>query len=375
MSINEDGYMGNEGQDYCEEYILKVLITGGCGFIGSNLAVAFRRVGWDVACIDNLSRRGSERLLVRVKASGAQFVHGDVRCSEDLVRLGDGFDLMVECSAEPSVLVGARGDEARFMVNNNLVSAMNCMEWARENRTGVIFLSTSRVYPYTQLNNQSYREDKTRFTPAEQGIGFSELGIGKAFPLEGRRSLYGATKLAGELLLQEYSANYGIPAIINRCGVVAGPWQLGKVDQGVFTFWLASHFFGRTLKYIGFGGKGKQVRDLLHVNDLCRLVLTQAERIGEFRGEVFHAGGGALANCSLQEATTLCREITGREVPIGIDLEDRLADVIWYVTNNEDTEKIFGWKPQCDAHRILQDIHEWLVSHEMEFRDIFDAVW
>ena len=351
----------------------KVVITGGCGFIGSNLAIAFRHAGWRVVCLDNLSRRGSELLLRRVQEAGVEFVHGDVRCAEDLSRLGAGFDLMVECSAEPSVLVGTQGGDAKYMVANNLGGAIHCFEWARETGAAMIFLSTSRVYPYTAINDQCYLEQETRFTPAKASPGFSAAGIGTAFTLEGRRSLYGATKLAGELLLQEYAANYGMPAIIDRCGVVAGPWQLGKVDQGVFTYWLANHYFGRPLKYIGFGGKGKQVRDLLHVEDLCRLILVQAQRIGEFRGQVFHAGGGTTANCSLLETTALCREITGREVPVGVDGADRPADVIWYVTDNADTEKTFGWKPQRDAREILADIHGWLRTHEADFRRIFGA--
>ena len=349
---------------------MDILITGGCGFIGSNLAVAFRARGDRVTVFDNLSRRGSELLCERVKAAGAEFVHGDIRNPADLDKVA-GAGLMIECSAEPSVLVGTEGKDARFMVENNLVGALNCFEWAREKRAAVIFLSTSRVYPYGAINGKKYAETETRFVPAEESTGFGPHGIAPDFPLDGARSLYGATKLAGEIMLQEYSRQYDLPTLINRCGVVAGPWQLGKVDQGVFTFWLANHHFGKPLRYIGFGGRGKQVRDLLHIGDFVRLVQTQANRIGEFRGEVFHAGGGTVANLSLRETTALCREITGREVPVAETEEERPADVVWYVTDNRRTTDVFGWAPARDARTILQDTHDWLRGHEDAFRSVF----
>ena len=106
--------------------------------------------------------------------------------------------------------------------------------------------------------------------------------------MEGARTLYGATKLAAELLIEEYRAGLGVPAVIDRCGVIAGPWQMGKVDQGVFTHWMLAHHFGNPLTYIGFGGEGKQVRDLLHVEDLVDLVerqLLDPEALGRAHGQ------------------------------------------------------------------------------------------
>jgi CDP-paratose 2-epimerase len=209
---------------------------------------------------------------------------------EDLQRISGRFDLIIECSAEPSVLVGTQGADASFMVNNNLIGSLNCFELARQRRMAILFLSTSRVYPYDGLNRLSFSEGETRFEYANNASGVSANGVSVDFPINGARSLYGATKLASEIMLQEYSQSYDLPAVINRCGVVAGPWQLGKVDQGVFTFWLAQHYFGKDLKYIGFGGKGKQVRDLLHIQDLVNLIEKQIARIEEFRGQVFNVG-------------------------------------------------------------------------------------
>ena len=341
----------------------RILITGGCGFIGSNLAVAFRRQGDRVVAFDNLSRRGSEILLRRVQEAGAEFVRGDIRNPADLAQVAGPVDLLIECSAEPSVLVGVNGDDAEFMVQNNLVGSLHCFEFARKRRAPVIFLSTSRVYPYDALNRQEYREEATRFSPVGSGPGFGPDGVGIDFPLLGARSLYGATKLASEIMLQEYSHQYGLPAVIDRCGVVAGPWQLGKQDQGVFTHWLVSHRLNRPLAYIGFGGQGKQVRDLLHIDDLVELVLLQSRRIAEFRGDVFPAGGSTVSNLSLREATDLCQTITGRRLPLSAQLTNRPADVIWFVTDNGPTTARLGWRPARSAETILRDVQAWLDAH------------
>ncbi len=340
-----------------------ILITGGCGFIGSNLALAFRHQGDRVIALDNLSRRGSEILRNRVQEAGAEFVRGDIRNPADFEAVKGPVDLMIECSAEPSVLVGVNGDDAEFMVQNNLVGSLHCFEFARKRKAPVIFLSTSRVYPYDALNRQEYREEETRFTPARSSAGFGPDGVGVDFPLSGARSLYGATKLASEIMLQEYSHQYGLPAIINRCGVVAGPWQLGKQDQGVFTYWLVSHLLKRPLAYIGFGGQGKQVRDLLHIDDLVDLVLRQSEQIAGFHGEIFPAGGSTFSSLSLCEATDLCQRLTGNRIPVGSQPENRPADVIWFVTDNRPTTERFGWRPTRDAETILRDIRDWLGIH------------
>lgn len=330
------------------------------------------------------------------------FRYGDIRNPEDLERLGGDFALMIECSAEPSVLVGTQGADARFMVNNNLVGSLNCFELARQRRMAVIFISTSRVYPYDTINACSFRETTTRFELAKEQPGISAHGISTAFPLQGIRSLYGATKLSSEFILQEYSAQYDMPAIIDRCGVIAGPWQLGKVDQGVFTFWLASHYFKKHLKYIGFDGHGKQVRDLLHIDDLTDLIEIQvgllcstggipSSRIGEdtghytsssrnvaaavpggvpLRGQVFNAGGSTLSNLSLLETTELCRNITGNHIAIGSDPTNRPADVIWYITDNGNTESVFGWRPKRAPEQIIGDTFDWLHQHEAEFKQV-----
>ena len=356
---------------YLQANMKHVLITGGCGFIGSNLAASLVKEGTKVTCFDNLSRRGSELLLNHVLSYGCNFIHGDARNLSDFSKLKDDYDILIECSAEPSVLVGSQGSDASYLIENNLGSSIQCFEFARKRKIPILFLSTSRVYPYTAINSLKFKEQPTRFEYTGNHSAVTPKGISVSFPLDGRRSLYGATKLASELILQEYSTNYKLPSIINRCGVIAGPWQLGKIDQGIFGYWLCSHYFKKNLKYIGFGGQGKQVRDLLSIGDLCNLISLQIRNINRYYGDIFNIGGSTVANLSLQETTQLCQEITGNRVKIKSESKSRPADIIWYITDNGNTEKEFNWKPLDGPRTILSNIFEWIHSNEKCFRSLF----
>ena len=344
----------------------RLLITGGAGFVGSNLAVSLagRHPDWQIVVLDNLYRRGSELNLPRLEEAGVEFVRGDVREPEDLARV-PRIDALIECSAEPSVMSGVDGDTG-YLVHTNLTGAYNCLELARRDSAFVVFLSTSRVYPVAPQVELKLEEGETRFElAAGQDLpGISPAGISEDFPLEGARTLYGATKLAAELLIEEYRAGLGVPAVIDRCGVIAGPWQMGKVDQGVFTHWMLAHHFGNPLSYIGFGGAGKQVRDLLHVEDLVDLVERQLLAPGEWDGRTVNVGGGRECSLSLRETTAICQRLTGHEVPIEPVAQTRAGDVPIYLS---DCAKIFGldeWRPQRSAEQVLADIHEWVAADE-----------
>jgi CDP-paratose 2-epimerase len=350
----------------------RILITGGAGFVGSNLAVRFkeRLPSAEVFALDNLKRRGSELNVPRLREHGVRFVHGDVRNPEDLEAAPDA-ELIVECSAEPSVLAGTDGLPA-YLLNTNLVGTINCLEYARRRGSAFIFLSTSRVYPYTALNEIELKEESTRLRWCEQRTlkGWSTDGVGTDFTLEGPKTLYGATKLCSELLIAEYVAAFGLRAVINRCGVVAGPWQFGKVDQGVFTYWMLAHYFRRPLTYIGFGGQGKQVRDLLHVADLFDLVCSQACDPDRLQGQVYSVGGGLPVSLSLLECTNLCAEITGHSIPIGNDPRNRPGDIPIFLSECGRTRKEFAWSCRRSAAEILADIFQWIRASESALRGL-----
>ena len=353
---------------------MNILITGGAGFVGSQLALRFKEANpaARVVAFDNLRRRGAELNLPLFRKRGIDFAHGDIRLFSDLEDVGAGFDLIVDAAAEPSVLAGLTGSPL-YVTGANLTGSLNCLEMARRDRATMVFLSTSRVYSIAPLRELALVETESRFEIAEQQSvpGVSAAGIREEFPTHLPRSLYGATKLASELLLQEYAATYGVRAVINRCGVIAGPGQFGKVDQGVFTLWVANHFFRQPLRYIGFGGGGKQVRDLLHPADLFELIVRQLDSIEAVSGEVYNVGGGHALSVSLRELTGICREVVGAEVPVASDEGTSSVDIPYYVTDAGRAATRFGWTPTRGVRQIVTEIHDWLRTEEASLRALF----
>ena len=199
--------------------------------------------------------------------------------------------------------------------------------------------------------------------------GVSAAGISEDFSTNLARSFYGATKLAAECLVQEFTDTYGLDSIIYRCGVIAGPGQFGKVDQGVFTLWVARHYFRQSLQYTGFGGTGKQVRDLLHPADLFELISLKSANCKP-RG-VYNVGGGLEVSSSLAELTTLCAEIVGNKVPIGSSAESSTVDIPLFISDSRRISSDTGWRPRRSVEVIVSDIFNWIRTNEAELRPIF----
>lgn len=348
-----------------------LLVTGGAGFVGSNVALHWktRHPKSEVIAFDNLKRRGSELNLARLKDAGIRFEHGDVRSSADLLGL-PRIDALVECSAEPSVMAGY-GAAARYVVDTNLIGTVNCLDLCARDKADVVFLSTSRVYPIEALNNAMELRDGA-FAPAPQAAvpGLSPAGLTEDFPLTGARSLYGATKLASELLIAEYAQSHGLRTVIDRCGVIAGPWQMGKTDQGFVLLWLGRHHWGLPLSYTGFGGIGAQVRDVLHIADVCDLATLQLENMDSVNGATFNAGGGRSNSAAMRKFTQLAQSITGRTIDIGSDMTDRPGDIKWYVTDHARLTAATGWSPRRDLETVFADSYAWLKQHEGQLRVI-----
>jgi CDP-paratose 2-epimerase len=344
-----------------------VLVAGGAGFVGSHLAMGVRARYPDARIVvaDSLKRRGSEWNVPRLAAERIEFVHADVRSRDDLLFPKTRFDLIVDCSAEPAVL-SAYEHGPSYVIDTNLTGTVNVLELARRDGADVVFLSTSRVYPLAALDAIAFEESETRFTIAARQTlpGVGPAGIGEDFPLAGARSLYGTTKLACELILAEYADMYGLRTVVNRCGVITGPWQMGKVDQGVFALWVGRHYFKRPLRYIGYGGSGKQVRDFVAVDELCGLVLQQIAGIERFSQRVYNVGGGLASSLSLLETTRLCEEITGNRVEIERVAENRPSDVRLYVTDNARVTGETGWSPRKSPRETLAEIFAWIRANE-----------
>jgi len=356
---------------------MTILITGGAGFVGSNLALALRAAmpGATIIAMDNLYRSGSELNVARLETAEISFHKGDVRHPASFP--DEPFDLMIECSAEPSVLAGRDGSP-EYLFQTNLVGAFNCLEACRKHDAGMIFLSTSRVYPVARLEQHPWREEATRFVWEDEGTpGISSRGVSEVLPLDGARSLYGYTKLSAEQLIEEYRDTFGLKVVVNRCGVIAGPWQFGKVDQGVVALWAMAHHYQRALKYIGYGGTGKQVRDCLHVHDLADLILEQIRDFDHWNGWLGNVAGGPECSASLQELTGLCQEVIGNTVSIESVVETRPSDLRLFIGDcrilNQKLSALNSglhcpssatWRPKRSIRDIIIDTHAWVRENE-----------
>ncbi|MCD8554274.1 NAD-dependent epimerase/dehydratase family protein [Seleniivibrio sp.] len=337
---------------------MNILITGGCGFVGSSLALNIKQKypKYEVTALDNLHRNGSELNIPILHEAGINFIQGDVRRPEDLEPLS--YDLMIEASAEPSVMAGLNGDD-RYLMETNFGGLFNCVRSVLDNNAKLIFLSTSRIFPMSAINGLEYIEEASRYT-MKYGHGIAEN-----FPKEGTRSLYGMSKYAGELLIAEYIEMLGLKAIINRCGLLAGKGQFGKTDQGVVTHWAASYIYDKQLSIFG---NGKQVRDILNVRDLFRLIDMQIHSFDRFRSELFNIGGGINNSLSIFELDALCKKLIGaKEVPF---MPERVLDIKYYVTDNTKIQS-YGWSPEISAEETLKEIADWITENKEELKWIF----
>ena len=146
--------------------------------------------------------------------------------------------------------------------------------------------------------------------------------------------------------------------------MVAGPWQMGKIDQGVVTYWLASHIFKKKLRYIGYSGNGKQVRDILHINDLCTLIDLQINNWSRVDSQVFNIGGGKGNSLSLVELTKLVNQITDIHLPISKEKNKRNGDIRIFITDSKKVKNILGWEPTHNTKTIVNDTFRWIIDNK-----------
>ena len=355
---------------------MNVLVTGGCGFIGSHVALHLREAGHKVCVMDNLVRRGSERNIAVLSRHGVSFFHGDVRNPEDLGNLPAGIELICDTSAQPSVVTGYANP--LFDISNNGLGAINVLEYARPRHIPLIFWSSNRVYSADRLNALPCRETPTRFeydqdawnqlTVEQRPAGFHPVhGISEEFSIDGgQRSIYGLSKLIADAACQEYAHAYDLPVVVNRFGVLSGAGQFGHTDQGWVVWWAIAHWFQLPLTYLGW--EGKQVRDVLFVEDMLDVLDLQIKNIARFRGEVFNLGGGAANAVSLREATAAMQEISSRTSPITVSDKARLGDIVLYWTDNRKATQRLDWKPKTDLRTGFVRIFDWISENEVELR-------
>jgi CDP-paratose 2-epimerase len=338
---------------------MKVLITGICGFVGSAVALELQRriKGIEIIGADNLSRPGSEVNRALLKKNGIRFIHADIRNPSDLEDLPKA-DWVIEAAANPSVLAGVTATaSSRQLFEHNLFGTVNALEYCKRHQAGLILLSTSRVYSLAALSELPMDVRSDAFVPQFEAIehaGISAGGVSEDFSTQPPLSLYGSAKLASEVVALDYGAAFDFPVHINRCGVLAGAGQFGKPDQGIFSFWVHSWRAKRPLKYIGFGGKGYQLRDCLHPRDLCALLAMQMQH-PEKSGRVLNVSGGAASGMSLANLSRWCEGRFGPH-PVGTEPANRKFDVPWLVLDSSRAAREWNWSPKTTIENILEEI-------------------
>ena len=349
--------------------MMRLLITGVCGFAGSSIAESLlaRRPGLSIAGIDNLMRPGSEGNRGRLRKLGVAVTHGDIRAASDFASL-PASDWVIDAAANPSVLAGVRsGSSSRQLFEHNLAGLVNVLEYCKANQAGLLLLSSSRVYSIPALAALPLKDCGNSFQLDESAPlprGVTAKGIGVAFSTSPPVSLYGSTKLASEALALEWGAAFDFPVWINRCGVLAGAGQFGTPDQGIFSYWINAHLQKRPLRYIGFDGRGKQVRDALHPRDLADLLHAQMETGRSGGQRIYTAGGGRDNSMSLAQLTSWCDSRFGPLLPEA-DARPRPYDVAWIAMDNTAAERDFGWRVATP----IQDVLEEIASHARRHPD------
>lgn len=346
---------------------MKVLIPGGCGFVGSNLAIHLSKKH-RITVLDNLVRRGSELNIPKLKDYGVEFIHGDIRNKEDLPN--NGFDIVLHTAAQPAACTGYSNPE--FDITNNYIGLLNILEKVRKDGSKMIFWSTNKVYSGAGINKLKIKEGKTRYYSNYQRFGNEEKYrmINEEFSVDGGdHSIYGVSKLCADLTCQEWAKSFDMPIIINRFSCLAGPGQFGKTEQGWVSWFVIAALFDLPVTLYGF--KGKQVRDVLFIPDILNLIDIQMSNIDSYKGEVFNIGGGKFCNTSLLECIELIETITQKRINWFYDKQHRKSDQCVYISDISKAKEQLKWEPTINMEYGIIEIIDWVNKNEKELRQLY----
>tara|TARA_Y100000114_G_scaffold51894_2_gene47396 strand:+ start:2269 stop:3327 length:1059 start_codon:yes stop_codon:yes gene_type:complete len=347
-----------------------VLIVGGCGFVGYNLALHLNSTGYHVVVADNLVRRGSEVSLRNLRTKGIEFIHCDIRCKEDIANLPKA-DVVLNCAAQPSAINYLNPE---FDVTNNTNGLLNLLEWCRANDSGIIQWSTNKVYSGDLVNSIPVEEknDRLFWSETHQGPeGWSLKGFNENLSIDGNtHSIYGASKVASDILVQEWANAFNMPAIVNRFSCLAGPNQWGKAEQGWVTWFAIANELELPIDIYGF--TGKQVRDCLFTDDINDLISKQIESISNYKGEVFNVGGGVDVSVSLLEAISLLVMKNKRFRMVNhVKDGERRADQRIYISDISKVSNEFNWKPKVTIEEGYDKIMKWVKENKEQLKEMY----
>lgn len=330
-----------------------ILISGGAGFVGTNVALSHLRSGQPVHILDNLSRPGVSANISELQRQYPQ----DLRFTEAAVQNRSEVERAVETAVAiyhlaAQVAVTTSLEDPMGDLETNLLGTMRMLEAVRRSgqRCPLLFTSTNKVYG--KLGTIGLKRAGTRWVPENETL--ASQGVPEVQPLE-FMSPYGCSKGSADQYVLDYARSFQIPATVFRMSCIYGTYQLGSEDQG----WVA-HFLRQAMKRepVTIFGDGRQVRDLLFVDDLVRAMRLAMDNIETISGEAFNIGGGVANSTSLVDLIADIRTLLGHEVEVEWQ-DERLADQKWFVANTAKAEKALGWRPTTSIQMGLRALRDW----------------
>jgi len=349
-------------------YTSNVLVTGGAGFIGSHVAEHFAKRGVKVTVIDNLSR---SQLLGKTnknfmynwlhleKFGNIVLENQDITSSPHLGKLCYDADTIVHTAAQTAVTKSLTHPEIDFQIN--VQGTFNILEAARKANTDptVIFCSTNKVYG-SNVNKIKVLEKETRYVFEDQ----LKNGISETFPIDlCEHTPYGCSKLAGDLYTQDYAKTYGLKTAIFRMSCIYGPRQFGVEDQGWVAWFTIATITGKPITVYG---DGKQVRDVLYINDLVEALDAFLKRKKQLFGEVFNLGGGPKNTLSIRDLLEMLQHLTSKRSQLSFE-DWRAGDQKVYVSNISKAKEKLGWNPKVNPLEGVKNLVDWVFKNKYLF--------
>jgi len=340
----------------------QVIITGGAGFIGCNTAARFAKEGYEVTVLDNLSRKGAEQNLKWLKGQAdIKFAEVDVRDFDKLQKTfaeHKNLETVIHLAAQVAVTLSIENPRQDFEINAG--GTFNVLEAVRslDQRPLVIYASTNKVYG--SMEAVAVEEGEKRYSYKD----FPE-GIPETMNLD-FHSPYGCSKGAADQYVRDYSRIFDIPAVVMRQSCIYGPHQFGIEDQGWVAWFIIAAVLG---KLTSIYGNGKQVRDVLFVDDLIDAYLLAIKHTSDMKSKVYNIGGGAKYSLSIWEGfSPILEKLVGRKIPV-TKKGWRQGDQSIYISDIRQAKKDLGWKPKITPEEGVRKLYDWVVEN----KDVIEA--
>jgi CDP-paratose 2-epimerase len=336
---------------------MKLLITGGCGFLGSNLAFDALARGDELFIFDSLHRNGSRENLVWLQDQGKFiFEHGDIRNANDVTRAVQSFkpDAIFHLAGQVAMTTSIANPRMDFEVNT--MGSHNLLEAVRQYAPEAILVYSSTNKVYGDLEQYTYRENETRYICNEYPEGFDEkTQLNFSSP-------YGCSKGAADQYMLDYARIFGLKTVVFRHSSMYGGRQFASYDQG-WIGWFCQKAFetsnGSLRDYFTISGTGKQVRDVLHAEDMKRLYISAIENIDKVKGHVFNIGGGIENSLSLLELFAILQIKANVKLNF-TKLHARNSDQRVFVSNIKKAKQMLNWQPKVSAQEGIMQMFEWV---------------